>query len=484
MNMSDIIMEVFAMESSLLRSRKLAAAGGGANAADACAVYLRDAIGKIELASRTVLSACSQGEELRWNLSRLRAYGAQRSGEFDRTAAPDCAAVVGQRKVYGLRERLQCHSFRIKEQSFIGTKQGRGEPVLLIMGLGYPSSLWHRTRPMLAQDFRTVALDNRGVGLSDVPSGPYSISTMASDAAAVLDAAGVSNAHVFGVSMGGMVAQEFALQYPARTRSLILGCTSPGGPSVVRAERKVSDILMARDMSLEQARAAILPYIYDADTPREKIEEDVTLRRQCLPSQEGYNRSTAGNSGVGAYSRIAQITGADAGYPRKVGCAGATRQRGIDCGAVFPAQSWFCSIMRVICFLRIRLRRLTTIFANSFGRTLKGVNSREQGCHEPIFRCETNTRLDSRQAYCIIKTIHLMNFANADTLRAIMEIRRPEARSVGSFLSVLNSANSKTKNKKNKNKRRSAKAFCPGSSRVGRNLSGRRLSRRRIFIAI
>jgi len=74
MNLSDIIMEVFAMESSLLRSRKLAAAGGGVNAADACAVYLRDAIGKVELSSRTVLSNCAQGNELRPNLSRLRAY--------------------------------------------------------------------------------------------------------------------------------------------------------------------------------------------------------------------------------------------------------------------------------------------------------------------------------------------------------------------------------------------------------------------------
>jgi alkylation response protein AidB-like acyl-CoA dehydrogenase len=74
MNMSDIIMEVFAMESSLLRSRKLAAAGSGANAADACAVYLRDATSKVELSSRTVLSACAQGTELRQNLSRLRAY--------------------------------------------------------------------------------------------------------------------------------------------------------------------------------------------------------------------------------------------------------------------------------------------------------------------------------------------------------------------------------------------------------------------------
>jgi hypothetical protein len=74
MNLSDIIMEVFAMESSLLRSRKLAAAGGGVNAADACAVYLRDAMARVELSSRTVLSACAQGEELRRNLSRLRGY--------------------------------------------------------------------------------------------------------------------------------------------------------------------------------------------------------------------------------------------------------------------------------------------------------------------------------------------------------------------------------------------------------------------------
>ncbi len=74
MNLSDIIMEVFAMESSLLRSRKLAASGAGINAADACAVYLRDAIARIELSSRTVLSACDQGEELRRNLSRLRVY--------------------------------------------------------------------------------------------------------------------------------------------------------------------------------------------------------------------------------------------------------------------------------------------------------------------------------------------------------------------------------------------------------------------------
>jgi 3-oxoadipate enol-lactonase len=186
-------------------------------------------------------------------------------------------------------------------------EQGRGEPVLLIMGLGYPSSLWHRSRPVLSQHFRTVAFDNRGVGLSDVPPGPYSIAGMASDAAAVLDAANISSAHVFGVSMGGMIAQEFALQYPVRTRSLILGCTSPGGPSAVRAERRVGDILVARGMSLEQARQAMLPYIYDAATSRERIEEDLNLRRRWLPSAEGYTAQLQGILAWEGYSRIAQI---------------------------------------------------------------------------------------------------------------------------------------------------------------------------------
>jgi 3-oxoadipate enol-lactonase len=186
-------------------------------------------------------------------------------------------------------------------------EQGQGAPVLLIMGLGYASVMWYRNRPALAQHFRTIAFDNRGVGRSHVPPGPYSIATMASDAAAVLDAADVACAHVFGVSMGGMIAQEFALQYPARTRSLILGCTSPGGPSSTRADNTVIDVLLMRGMTPEQAREAILPYIYDAATPRERIEEDINLREPWLPSPEGYMAQLQGILAWEAYSRIAQI---------------------------------------------------------------------------------------------------------------------------------------------------------------------------------
>jgi pimeloyl-ACP methyl ester carboxylesterase len=187
-------------------------------------------------------------------------------------------------------------------------EQGKGSPILLIMGLGYASCMWHRARPTLAERYRTLAFDNRGVGLSDVPSGPYSIATMAADAAAVLDAAGVAAAHVFGVSMGGMIAQEFALQFPARTRSLILGCTSPGGPFAIRAESKVIDILRIRGMTPEQARTAILPYIYDASTRQSLIDEDVNLRRNWLPTSVGYAAQLQAIRAWEAYSRIAQIT--------------------------------------------------------------------------------------------------------------------------------------------------------------------------------
>src|SRR5690349_16298459 len=166
-------------------------------------------------------------------------------------------------------------------------EQGTGEPVLLIMGLGYPSYLWHRTRPTLAARYRTIALDNRGVGRSDVPPGPYPIALMASDAAAVLDAAGIESAHIFGMSMGGMIAQEFALQYPQRVRSLILGCTAAGGPTAVRAEAEVNKILMSR-MDPEEAALAIRPYVYDAGTALEKIEEDLAIRRKWFPTAQGY----------------------------------------------------------------------------------------------------------------------------------------------------------------------------------------------------
>jgi pimeloyl-ACP methyl ester carboxylesterase len=160
---------------------------------------------------------------------------------------------------------------------------------------------------MLAQTYRTIAFDNRGVGRSEVPPGPYPIAVMASDAAAVLDASGVESAHVYGVSMGGMIAQEFALQYPDRVRSLILGCTAPGGPHAVRAEAEVIAFLIQRQANKEEAVEASVPFIYDPHTPRELIDEDIVMRKNWLPRQEAYIAQLQGILAWEGYSRLDQV---------------------------------------------------------------------------------------------------------------------------------------------------------------------------------
>src|SRR5580700_10327433 len=159
-------------------------------------------------------------------------------------------------------------------------EQGSGEPLLLLMGLGYPLDMWYRTRPVLATRYRTIAVDNRGIGRSDMPPGPYPISLMASDALAVLNALGVESFHVYGISMGGMIAQELTLQHPARVRSLILGCTAAGGRTAIQAEPEVRQMVMNRGtMAPEEAAKAAIPFIYDPGTPQTRIDEDLNIRR-------------------------------------------------------------------------------------------------------------------------------------------------------------------------------------------------------------
>jgi 3-oxoadipate enol-lactonase len=167
-------------------------------------------------------------------------------------------------------------------------EQGEGEALLFIAGLGNACDVWHRATAELSRKFRTIVFDNRGMGRSDAPPGPYAIATMAEDAAAVLEAAGVAAAHVFGHSMGGMIAQELALRRPEKTRSLILGGTYCGGQRAVRAAPEVIDKLMARAVNPVEAFWAMAPHLYDASTPRWKLEEDLEVRSRAFPTRESY----------------------------------------------------------------------------------------------------------------------------------------------------------------------------------------------------
>src|SRR5258706_10355193 len=101
-----------------------------------------------------------------------------------------------------------------------------GEPVLLIQGLGADSRGWLMQRGAIGRHYRGIVFDNRGVGRSAKPVGPYDLEQMAADAVAVLDAAGYESAHVMGASMGGVIAQIMAVRYPDRIRSLGLACTA------------------------------------------------------------------------------------------------------------------------------------------------------------------------------------------------------------------------------------------------------------------
>jgi pimeloyl-ACP methyl ester carboxylesterase len=137
--------------------------------------------------------------------------------------------------------------------------RGTGEPVALIMGFSGSGRGWGE--PFLKQmesRFKIFMIDNRGTGESDKPDTEFTLAQMAADIGAVLDHANTPRAHIFGISMGGMIAQEFALAYPARTRGLVLGCTNCGAShSIAAAPEALANLMPVPDMSpVEQARRA------------------------------------------------------------------------------------------------------------------------------------------------------------------------------------------------------------------------------------
>ena len=188
-------------------------------------------------------------------------------------------------------------------------EEGSGEPVLLIMGIGYPGAMWYRLLPYLTDRYRTIRFDNRGVGTTGVVPGPYTLEGMADDAAAVLDAAGERSAHVVGASMGGFIAQELTLRHPERVRSLVLACTHMNGPEAIPPSPEAMEMLVRRSSMtpLEAAEAAV-PFIYAADTPRVRIEEDFGVRMRQPTSPEGYtNQLQAVLAHGGTYDRLPDI---------------------------------------------------------------------------------------------------------------------------------------------------------------------------------
>jgi 3-oxoadipate enol-lactonase len=189
---------------------------------------------------------------------------------------------------------------------------GSGPPVLFIVGQGMSLDAGWRTIEVLSQHFRVLAFDNRDVGRSSRSLWPYMVAQMAGDAVAVLDAAGESRAHVYGISLGGMVAQEVALRHRARVCSLVLGATTPGGPGAIPQDPQVLTFFArAGAMGPEEAEWAAVPYSYGLRTRRQhagRIGEDIARRMAHAPDTLAYLHQVAAAAAHSTQHRLGEIT--------------------------------------------------------------------------------------------------------------------------------------------------------------------------------
>lgn len=130
---------------------------------------------------------------------------------------------------------------------------GQGTPLVLIMGLRRNSEWWYHQIPILARHFKVVVFDNRGAGRSEKPKTEYSIGLFADDTAALMDALNIDQAHVLGVSMGGYIAQELAINHPHKVTDLVLGCTSCGGEkAVLMSDERMAKFTAIQNLSPEE----------------------------------------------------------------------------------------------------------------------------------------------------------------------------------------------------------------------------------------
>jgi pimeloyl-ACP methyl ester carboxylesterase len=188
---------------------------------------------------------------------------------------------------------------------------GSGAQTLtLIRGLGADLLAWFAQVPEFSRHFQTLVFDNRGAGRTDKPDEPYTIQQMASDLNSLLHALQIERTALLGISMGGMIAQEFAIHYPEKLSCLILGCTSFGGPQSVSLPRDMLNAILAGPVADEQVRKLQERALYSDDTilaNRGLIAAHADARSKFPTPPFALSRQAAALLSHDTASRLAQI---------------------------------------------------------------------------------------------------------------------------------------------------------------------------------
>jgi pimeloyl-ACP methyl ester carboxylesterase len=189
--------------------------------------------------------------------------------------------------------------------------RGRGNPVLLVHGLGLSGGAWWRTVDALAPAMRVITFDHRGIGRSQSWTYAYTTEALADDAVSILDHLGIDRVHLYGFSLGGMVAQQLALRHPARVRSLVLGATHAGSRRAAAPDSEVVAFIRRRGaVPTQEAAWASVPYNYG---PRarlqhvDRIAEDIERRLQNPFNERAYRAQLLAASLHNCYGRLERI---------------------------------------------------------------------------------------------------------------------------------------------------------------------------------
>lgn len=186
-------------------------------------------------------------------------------------------------------------------------ERGSGPALLLVPGIPAIASDWTPLAERLSVSRRVIAYDNRGSGASSVTPAPYTCAQLAADAVALLGWLGIERADVFGMSLGGMIAQELALGWPDRVNRLLLGCTHCGLEHAARPDREAGRAFALETDDWAERMQALAPFAFAEGVDAELLSRFIEKKSGDVQDPEGYRGQIAAALAHDTYDRLPQI---------------------------------------------------------------------------------------------------------------------------------------------------------------------------------